>query len=129
MRENISKLWSINYLLGREERDILVWHHSMNNFSFKYLIRISKRGIIPRKLIRIRKLPPYVACILGKYHKRPWRTKGKHSSGSIRKPPDARPGAMASIDHMVSARPGLITQVTGDPTHPRFWVSTVFVDH
>ena len=115
--------------MGRDERELLVSHHRMNHCSFKYLIRLSKRGIIPRKLINIRKLPPCVACIFGKYHKRSWRTKVKHSSLAIRKPSETRPGAMTSIDQMVSSQLGLIIQVIGDPNHARFWAATVCVDH
>ena len=36
---------------------------------------------------------------------------------------------MASIEQMVSVRPGLIPQVTGALTHARFWAATVLVDH
>ena len=128
-REDISKLWSTKDLLGQYKREILVWNHRLNHLSFKYLIRISKRGIIISNISRIIKLPPCVACIFGKSHKRPCRTKGKHSSGSIRKPSDTRSGATNSIDQMVSAQPGIIPQVTGDLTHARLWAATLFVDH
>ena len=36
---------------------------------------------------------------------------------------------MTSIDHMVSAQPGIIPQVTGSLNHARFWSATVFLDH
>ena len=36
---------------------------------------------------------------------------------------------MTSIDHIVSAQPGLTPQVTGALTYERFWEDTVFVDH
>ena len=52
-----------------------------------------------------------------------------HSIVSIRKPSETRPGAVTSIDQMVSAQPGIIPQVTGCLTHVIFWESTVFVDH
>ena len=77
-REDIAKLCSTEDLLGWDEREILFWHQRPNHCSFKSLIRLSSRGVIPRKLIKIRKLPPFVACIFGKSHKRPWSTKGKH---------------------------------------------------
>ena len=70
MREEIDNMWSIEDLLGREEREILVWHHSLNHCSLKYLPRLSKRGIIPRKLRKVRTLPPYVDCLFGNYHRR-----------------------------------------------------------
>ena len=128
-REDISKLWSTEDLLVRDERGLLVWHHRMNHFSFKSLIRLSKRRIIKRKLIKIRKLPPCVACIFRKSHKRPWRTKCKQSSGSIRKSLEARPGSMTSIYQMFSTKPGIITQVTGALTHARLCSANVFMDY
>ena len=36
---------------------------------------------------------------------------------------------MTSIDHILSAQPGIIIQVIGDLTHTRFWAANVFVDH
>ena len=44
--------------------------------------------------------------------------KGKQSRGSIKKPSETRPGAMNSIDQIVSYQQWDITQVTGDLTHP-----------
>ena len=93
--------------MGQDDREIVVWHHRLNHYSFKYLLRISKRGIIPRKLINIRKIPPRVACLFVKSHKRSWRNEEKHSGGSIRKTSDTRRGAMISIYHMISSQPGL----------------------
>ena len=72
--------------MGRDERELLVWYHRMNLCSLKYLLRLSKRVIISINLSKIRKLSPCDTNLLGNYHKMPWRTKGKHSSRSIRKP-------------------------------------------
>ena len=47
-REDMDKLWLTQNLLGWYEKDILVWHHRLNYFSFKSLLRLSKRGMIPR---------------------------------------------------------------------------------
>ena len=74
--------------------ELLVWHHRLNHCSFKCLIRIPKMEIIPRNISNIRKISSCVACIFEKFHNNTWRTKGKHSSGSIRNPSDIRPGAM-----------------------------------
>ena len=119
-REDMSNLWSTEDLLARDERKLLVWHHILNHCSLKSLVRLSKRGVITRNIIRIRKIPPCVTCLFGNSHKRPCRTKGKQLDGSIRKPLDTRPGSMTPIDQMVSAQPGRIPQVTGGITHARF---------
>ena len=112
-REDMAKLWSTENILGRDEREILVFHHRLNHCYLKSLLRLSKRGIIPRNISNIRKFPPCVTCLFGKSHKRPWRTKGKHSGGSIRKPSETRTGAINSIDQMVSYKPGLIPKSLG----------------
>ena len=49
----MAKLWSTKCLMGQDKREILVWNHMMNHCSFKSLIRLSKRGITPRKLRNI----------------------------------------------------------------------------
>ena len=77
-REYMAKLWSTEDLIGWDERELQFWHHRTNHCSFKYIIRISKRGVIPRNFNKIRNLPPCVACIFGKSHKSPWKTKGKY---------------------------------------------------
>ena len=89
----MTKMWSTKKLLGKDKREVLVWNHMLSHCYFKYL-GLSKGGIIPRKLIKIRKIPPCVVCIFVKSHNIPWRTKGKHSGGSIRKTLENRPGAI-----------------------------------
>ena len=98
-------------------------------FILKYLLVLSKRGLIPRNISKIIKLPPCVACLFGKLHKRSWREKSKHSGGSIRNPSETRPMTMTSIDQVVSSQPGIIPQVAWDLTHSRFCAAAIFVDH
>jgi hypothetical protein len=42
---------------------------------------------------------------------------------------DDYPGANASLDHLVSAQPGLIPQISGKLTGMRVNGATIFVDH
>ena len=56
-REDMAKLWLTEDLWGQDDRELLVWHHMMNHLSFKYLLRLSKRGIIPRNLSNVRNPP------------------------------------------------------------------------
>ena len=76
--EDITKLRSTKYLHRWDEREFLVWHHRMNYYSFKYLIRISKRGIIARCLRRSR--PPPV--VLPVYLESPKRDHGVPNSNT-----------------------------------------------
>ena len=77
-RGKMAIIWSTKDILGWDKRELLVCYHRLKHYYFKSLLRISKRGIIPRKLSKIRKIPPCVTCLFGNYHKRPWRTKDKN---------------------------------------------------
>ena len=55
MREYMAKLWSTKELLGQYERGVRFWRLRLNYCSFKYLLIIFKRGIIPRNISNIRK--------------------------------------------------------------------------
>ena len=35
LREDMAKMWSTKDLLGWDERELLVWHHSLKHFPFK----------------------------------------------------------------------------------------------
>ena len=67
----MTKLCSTDDLMGQDEREILVWHHRLNHFSFKSLIRLSKMGMIPRNISKTRNPLPCVDFIFGNFHKRP----------------------------------------------------------
>ena len=90
----MEKLWYIKYLLGRYNRELLFWYHRMNHCNLNTLIRLSKRVIINKNVRKTRKLPPCMACLFGKSNKRPWRTKVKHTGGSIRNILEARTRAI-----------------------------------
>ena len=52
-REDMTKLWSTEDLLGQDERELLVWQHRLKHCSFRSLLRLSNRGIITRKISNI----------------------------------------------------------------------------
>ena len=51
--ENIAKIWSTKDLLGRDERELLVLHHRIKHCTSKSLLILYKRGILPRKIIKV----------------------------------------------------------------------------
>ena len=51
--KDMDKLWSTKELLGRDKRELLVWYYRLNHCYLKSLLRLSKRGIISRKLSEI----------------------------------------------------------------------------
>ena len=113
MREDMANLWSTKDLLGRGNMDIVVWNHRLNHCSLKSLLRLSKRGIMRRKISKFQKLYPCVACMFENSHNKTCRTKGKWSGRSISKPLDTRPRVMTSIDQMVSAQSGITPKPLG----------------
>ena len=52
--EEMANMWSTKDLLGQDKRYILFWNHRLNHCSSKSLLTLPKRGIIPRKIRRIR---------------------------------------------------------------------------
>jgi hypothetical protein len=68
------------------------------------------------------------ACLFGQAHKHPLHSKSKQQH-PICKPTDNAPEKQASMDHMVSAQPGLIPQTSGCLTNLRVMGATIFVDH
>ena len=49
----MTNLWSTKDLLGRDEREFMVCCHRPEIFYFKSLIRLFKRGIIPKKIEKV----------------------------------------------------------------------------
>ena len=74
MRKDMTKLWSTEDFLGRDMRELLVWHYMMNHCTFKSFLILSKMVMIPRKDREFRKISPCIAFLFGKTYKRPCRT-------------------------------------------------------
>ena len=116
---------------GRDVREILVCYHRLNHCTYKSFLGLSNRLIFHRNIRRVIKLPRCVAYLFGKSHKRPWRTKGKHSDGSISNPSETIPRIMNSIYQMISSQSVIISQINGALTYeysglPRFlWTTTL----
>ena len=92
--------------------------------------QMAKEGHYPASIATCDR-PVCVACIYGRAHKKPWRTKGKERK-SIRKektPLDDPKDVTSSTDTFVSSVPGLIPQSTGTLMNAKYIAGTVFVDH
>lgn len=78
--------------------------------------------------MKLKSKPPIcVSCLFDKQQKRPWHSKGKHSS--IRSDEDDVPGHCVLIDQIVLKQPGLIPRMEGGHTRERISGATTFVDH
>ena len=86
-------------------------------------------GILPKKFACLRNwkyLCP--SCLLAMQRKRYWRSKSK-IKGTLRPSSIKKPGDCVSIDHLISAQPGLIPRICGKHTMDRICAAVVFKDH
>jgi hypothetical protein len=106
--------------------EMLAWHYRLGHIPFSKIKQMATRGDLPARLANCT-VPRCQACLFGKATRRAWRSKAPRN---LKLPPTATsPGAVVSIDQMVSATPGLIAQMRGFLTRKRYTVTTVFVDH
>jgi hypothetical protein len=100
----------------------------MNHLALPAMITLAEKGQLNRKFIKLKyRLPVCMSCIFGTAHCKPCHLRG--AKGSIQKEEDDSPGKCVSIDHMISAQPGLIPQMAGFLTNLRIWAASIFVDH
>ena len=104
--------------------ELLRWHHRLGHISFQRLQGLAKANVIPSRLAKV-KPPKCVACIYGKMHRTPWRTKGVQRSIRVA----TKPGECVSVDQMQSSCMGFVGQLKGRLTNKRYKYATVFVDH
>ena len=128
--QDLTRLWSptSDDTVSKESRLALYWHHRFRCAPLRHLHRLAERGVIPRCITRVKRMPLCASCAFAAAHRRNWRSKGEQPR-HIRKHWQKEPGNGTSCDHIVSHQPGLIPQSTGKLTHERFWGSVLYVDH
>jgi hypothetical protein len=116
-------------MLSPLQEEMMSHHYCLHHLHFPKLIVMAENGEIPRCLATLKgRCPICLPCLFDRAHTHPWRSKSKQTH-SIWKKSDNHPGARASIDHLVSAQPGLIPQISGRLTSMRVTGGTVIVDH
>ena len=110
----------------KDERLFYYWHKRLRHSPKKYIRRLARRGVLPKALEHVKRMPFCAACAFADASKRNWRVKGKHKG--LRKSTDKR-GDKTSCDHLISHEPGLIAQVTGRLTYERYCGAIIFSDH
>jgi hypothetical protein len=116
-------------MLSLLQEEMMSHNYCLHHLHFPKLIVMAKNGEIPCRLATLKgRCPICLPCLFGMAHKRPWRSKSKQTH-SIQKKSDNHPGARVSMDHLVSAQPGLIPQISGRFTSMRITGGTVIVDH
>ena len=120
-KEDLHKLWncSIDDTVSKEHRVTLYWHHRLRHLTLIGLKKLAKRGLIPKCILKVKKMPLCAACAFAKAHRRNWRSKGSKRKGEIRSRKSKQPGDGTSCDHIVSQQPGLTPQSHGKLTHAR----------
>ena len=128
--EDLYKIWRPSATENNKDAIIAYkyWHNRLAHPCHTTMQKLAKKGIIPGKLAAIKKAPPCAACIFAKAHKRAWRT-SRSEGRAISRRGDLSPGQGTSCDHIISKQPGLLPQVTGNPTNKRYGGAAVFVDH
>ena len=128
-REDLSQIWEHSPdSISPDQRLFLYWHQRLDHPTMQTMHKLALKGVIPRRLSKVTKMPPCAACIFAKMQKRRWR-EAHSKGGSIRDAKDTSPGSGTSCDHIISAQPGLIPQSTGTLTYKRFGGAVLFIDH
>jgi hypothetical protein len=111
------------------QEEMLSYHYRLHHEPFPKLITLAEKGEIPKRLASLKgRCQICIPCLFGKAHKHPWHSKSKELH-PIQRKSDNYPGARASMDHLVSAQPGVIPQITGKLTDQQTNGATVIVDH
>ena len=105
------------------------WHDFMDHLPFPIMNRCVIAGILPKKFACLRNwkyLCP--SCLLSRQRKRYWQSKSK-VKGTLRPSSIKNSGDCVSIDHLISAKPGLIPRICGKHTQDRICAAVIFKDH
>jgi hypothetical protein len=94
-------------ILDNDQQEFMGLHCKMNHLHLLAMIILAEKGWLNRKFIKLKyRLPVCMSCIFVTAHCKPWRSKG--AKGSIQKEENDSPGKCVSINHIISAQPGLI---------------------
>jgi len=117
--------WILDTQREDPSAELLRYHYKFGHPGLRRLKAMAQKGTIPKRLADCPN-PVCAACLYGKVHKRPKRTKAK-SKHVLR--PVSKLGDCVSVDVLVSATPGLIAQMRGFLTRQRHKYAAVFIDH
>ena len=109
-------------------KEFMAWHVRLGHLSFPNMFTQCKAGLLPRKFLSLENttlMCPH--CKLSTAKRRAWRTKSNY--GSLRSDKDKLPGDATSMDHVISAQPGLVPRMDSKHTKDRITSGCVFFDH
>ena len=69
-KEDLEMLWTGNMdnTINTNERLALYWHHRLRHAPLTCLHRLARRGVLPRGILLVRKLPLCAACAFASAH-------------------------------------------------------------
>ena len=89
--EDMKKIWdNTDTTYTEDEKLCLYWHMRLRHKPQIYIRRLAKRGIIPKRLKKVDRIPMCAVCKLAEASKRNW--KSSSSKKGIRTPTDDKPG-------------------------------------
>ena len=82
-KEDLFKLWncSIDDTVSKEDRVSLYWHHRLRHLTLIGLKKLATRGLLPKCILNVKKMPLCSACTFAKAHRKNWRSKGPKRGG------------------------------------------------
>ena len=112
-----------DYLLQR----FMAWHDRSGHPPFSDMFQLLEQGIAPKEFLKLkgRKLI-CPSCAFAKAQRRKWGHNKNY--GSLTDKSDA-PGDRTSMDHVISAQPGLVPRIDGMHSKARITAGCVFIDH
>ncbi len=111
---------------SKVEAEFLHYHQCFGHILPKCIQEMVCQGILSAHLATCPILV-CTACLYGKPTKKPWHAKPSAEEQTSRKT-ITTPGAVVSVDMMISPRPGLVAQMTSKPTHQHYWHVAVYVN-
>ena len=108
---NINITSDSNINLTPAEKDLLNWHFKLGHVGFSQIKWLSRIGLLPKKISKVKSNPKCQACKYGKAKRQPTKTPGhvpvlpKREGGKISES-DLQPGQRFSIDQFVSTKRG-----------------------
>jgi hypothetical protein len=109
-------------------KEFMGWHYRSGHIPIPKMFELCKRGYFPRRFLELKDAKLVCpSCVFGKCKRKPWRNKGK--PGSLRSQNENYPGAKVSIDHVISAQPGLVPRMDGRHTRDRVTGGCIFIDN
>jgi len=111
---------------SKGEAEFLHYHQCFDHVLPRHIQEMACQGILPACFATCPILV-CTACLYGKATKKSWHSKPSAQEQASRRT-ITTPGAVVSVDMMMSPTPGLVAQMTSKPTHLRYQHAAVYVN-